>query len=175
MNDDLGALFPITERVNYLNHAAVSPPPIPTIAAIQSQLADVSANGSVNFRNWQSVKERTREIVAGMLGARPEQVAFLRNISLWLPEEEKHHHRTPRRWATHCSPSLQHFGRDRSIGRRSSVKTAINNLRFCKARARAKRVIIVRCLVCRCIEDVRTFRRARPITSNARACLHQFS
>lgn len=81
MNDDLRALFPVTERANYLNHAAVCAPPIPTVQAIQSQLADVSENGSVNFRNWIAVKEHTRRLVAGMLGARPEQIAFVRNTS----------------------------------------------------------------------------------------------
>jgi selenocysteine lyase/cysteine desulfurase len=81
MNHHLRALFPVTERANYLNHAAVCAPPIPTIEAIQSQLADVSENGSVNFRNWIAVKERTRQLVAGLLGARPEQVAFVRNTS----------------------------------------------------------------------------------------------
>ncbi len=81
MNDTLRALFPVTERAIYLNHAAVSPPPLKTINAIQSQLADVSENGSVNFRNWIAVKENTRRLVAGMLGARPEQVAFMRNTS----------------------------------------------------------------------------------------------
>ena len=81
MNDAVRALFPITERVNYLNHAAVSPPPSATIAAVQSQLADVSKNGSVNFRNWIGTKERTRALLATMLGARPDQVAFMRNTS----------------------------------------------------------------------------------------------
>jgi selenocysteine lyase/cysteine desulfurase len=81
MNDTLRALFPVTERAIYLNHAAVSPPPLPTIQAIQSQLADVSENGSINFRNWIAVKENTRSLLAGMLGARPEQVAFMRNTS----------------------------------------------------------------------------------------------
>ena len=81
MNDTLRALFPVTERAIYLNHAAVSAPPIPTINAIEAQLADVSENGSVNFRQWIAVKENARRLVAGMLGARPEQVAFLRNTS----------------------------------------------------------------------------------------------
>jgi selenocysteine lyase/cysteine desulfurase len=81
MNETWRALFPVTERAIYLNHAAVSAPPIPTIQAIQSQLADVSHNGSVNFRNWLAVKENARRLVAAMLGARPEQVAFLRNTS----------------------------------------------------------------------------------------------
>jgi len=81
MNSSVRALFPVTERVIYLNHAAVSPPPLATIEAIQSQLKDVSENGSVNFRNWVAVKERARLLVAGMLGARAEQVAFMRNTS----------------------------------------------------------------------------------------------
>jgi selenocysteine lyase/cysteine desulfurase len=81
MNDTLRALFPVTERAIYLNHAAVSAPPIPTINAIQAQLADVSENGSVNFPNWIAVKEKARRLVAEMLGARAEQVAFLRNTS----------------------------------------------------------------------------------------------
>jgi len=81
MNPSLRALFPVTERAVYLNHAAVSAPPIPTIQAIQSYLSDVSQNGSLNFRNWLAVKERARGLLAGMLGARPEQVAFVRNTS----------------------------------------------------------------------------------------------
>ena len=81
MNDTLRALFPVTERAVYLNHAAVSAPPIPTINAIESQLADVSQNGSINFRRWIAVKENARRLLAGMMGARPEQVAFVRNTS----------------------------------------------------------------------------------------------
>src|SRR6266850_551786 len=81
MNNTLRALFPITERAIYLNHAAVSPPPLRTIEAIQSQLQDVSENGSVNFRNWVAVRENARRLLAGMLGALPEQVAFTRNTS----------------------------------------------------------------------------------------------
>src|SRR5436190_16905037 len=81
MNSTVRSLFPVTERAIYLNHAAVSPPPLATIEAIQSQLKDVSENGSVHFRNWVAVKERARQLVAGMLGARLEQVAFMRNTS----------------------------------------------------------------------------------------------
>lgn len=81
MNEQLRGLFPITKRAIYLNHAAVSPPPTPTIQAIQSQLADVAANGSVNFRSWLATKERARTLLAEMIGARPEQIAFMRNTS----------------------------------------------------------------------------------------------
>jgi cysteine desulfurase/selenocysteine lyase len=81
MNDQLRALFPITERAIYLNHAAVSPPPIPTIEAVRSQLRDVAENGSLNYRSWIAVKERARKLAAALIGARPEQIAFMRNTS----------------------------------------------------------------------------------------------
>ncbi len=81
MNDKLRALFPITEHSVYLNHAAVSPLPGTTIEAIQSQLIDVAANGSLNFRSWVDVKHEARKLIASMIGARPEQIAFMRNTS----------------------------------------------------------------------------------------------
>lgn len=81
MNPQHRALFPITQSFNYLNHAAVSPPPTPTIAAVESQLRDVNANGSLHYREWVATKERARQLVATMIGARPEQLAFLRNTS----------------------------------------------------------------------------------------------
>ncbi len=81
MNDQIRALFPITERAIYLNHAAVSPPPIPTIAAVQSQLRDVVENGLLNYRSWIAVKEQARKLAAEMIGARTEQIAFMRNTS----------------------------------------------------------------------------------------------
>ena len=81
MNEQLRALFPISSSFNYLNHAAVSPPPTPTIAAVESQLRDVSLRGSLNYREWVATKERARSLVTRMIGARPEQLAFLRNTS----------------------------------------------------------------------------------------------
>lgn len=81
MTPELRALFPITERAIYLNHAAVSPPPITTIQAVEAQLRDVHENGSTNFRDWLAVKEQARQLLANLLGARAEQVAFVRNTS----------------------------------------------------------------------------------------------
>jgi selenocysteine lyase/cysteine desulfurase len=81
MTPELRELFPITKRYNYLNHAAVSPLPLPTLQAVEAQLKDVHENGSVNFQDWLSVKEQARRLLASLLGARPEQVAFMRNTS----------------------------------------------------------------------------------------------
>jgi len=81
MTPEVRALFPITERAVYLNHAAISPLPTPTLRAIGAQLKDVHENGSTNFHNWLTVKEQARELLASLLRARPEQVAFMRNTS----------------------------------------------------------------------------------------------
>ena len=81
MTPELRSLFPITKRAIYVNHAAISPLPTPTVEAIESQLKDVCENGSINFRSWIAVKEHARSLLAQLLGARPEQVAFMRNTS----------------------------------------------------------------------------------------------
>lgn len=81
MTPELRALFPITQRAVYLNHAAVSPPPTPTIEAVEAQLRDVHENGSLNYLDWLEVKRRTRDALAHLLNARPDQVAFMRNTS----------------------------------------------------------------------------------------------
>ena len=81
MTPEVRALFPVTERAIYFNHAAVSPPPITTIRAVEAQLKDVHENGSLNFRSWLAVKEQARTLLASLLGARSEQVAFVRNTS----------------------------------------------------------------------------------------------
>jgi selenocysteine lyase/cysteine desulfurase len=81
MTPELRSLFPVTERAIYLNHAAISPPPTTTIRAVESQLHDVHELGSTNYRSWLAVKEEARELLARFLGARPEQIAFVRNTS----------------------------------------------------------------------------------------------
>jgi Selenocysteine lyase len=81
MNETLRALFPITKDAVYLNHAAVSPPPLPTVEAVASQFKDVVEHGLLNYKSWVATKERARKLAAAMIGARPEQIAFMRNTS----------------------------------------------------------------------------------------------
>ena len=78
---ELRSLFPITGRSIYLNHAAVSPLPTPTFEAIEGQLKDVRDNGSSHYQSWLAVKNSARTLLANFLGARPEQIAFMRNTS----------------------------------------------------------------------------------------------
>jgi selenocysteine lyase/cysteine desulfurase len=46
-----------------------------------SQLRDVSENGSTNYPKWVDTKNRARDIIAGMMNVKSEQVAFMRNTS----------------------------------------------------------------------------------------------
>ena len=78
---ELRRLFPITQHSIYLNHAAVSPLPIPTFEAIEGQLKDVRDNGSAHYQSWVAAKNSARTLLAELLGARPEQLAFMRNTS----------------------------------------------------------------------------------------------
>jgi selenocysteine lyase/cysteine desulfurase len=81
MNDQIRSLFKATEKYAYLNSAAVSPIPSTAIDAVQSQLMDVALHGSANYTDWVAVKTRARGLIAGMLGAEAENVAFMRNTS----------------------------------------------------------------------------------------------
>ena len=81
MNQNIRSLFPITEKITYLNCAAVAPLPTISIEAVISQLRDVSAHGSTNYMDWVATKDRAREIIAKMLNVKSEQIAFMRNTS----------------------------------------------------------------------------------------------
>jgi cysteine desulfurase/selenocysteine lyase len=81
MNEQLRRLFPVTDEYAYLNHAAVSAPPIPVTDAVLSQISDVQKHGVINYKKWIATKDRARRGVAALLKAEPEQVAFMRNTS----------------------------------------------------------------------------------------------
>ena len=81
MNDNIRSLFAAAQKYAYLNSAAVSPIPTTAVEAINGQMHDVATNGSINFQVWVDTKNRTRGLVAEMLGVRADQIAFLRNTS----------------------------------------------------------------------------------------------
>ena len=81
MNAEIRSQFPATEKYAYLNSAAMSPLPGSAVEAIQAQMKDSSENGVRNFMEWVATKTRTRDLLAGMLHVRAEQIAFMRNVS----------------------------------------------------------------------------------------------
>lgn len=81
MNEHIRSLFPAVAKYTYLNSAAVSPIPTLSLGAVNTQLTDVSLNGSNNYSDWIATKNRARGLAAGMLGVQAEQIAFMRNTS----------------------------------------------------------------------------------------------
>ena len=81
MNEEIRGLFPALEHYTYLNSAAVSPMPKTAIEAVNSQLWDVATHGSTHYPAWIETKNRSRDLLAGMLNVEAEQIAFMRNTS----------------------------------------------------------------------------------------------
>ncbi|MEZ5306246.1 MAG: aminotransferase class V-fold PLP-dependent enzyme [Pyrinomonadaceae bacterium] len=81
MNEEIRGLFPALKIHNYLNSAAVSPMPVTARDAVISQLDDVAAHGSTNYPKWIETKNRSRALLAEMMGVEPANVAFMRNTS----------------------------------------------------------------------------------------------
>jgi selenocysteine lyase/cysteine desulfurase len=81
MDAKIRSLFPAAQQYTYLNSAAVSPMPTTAVEAVTAQLNDVSQHGSEHYTDWIATKNRARGLIAGMLNAEPQQVAFTRNTS----------------------------------------------------------------------------------------------
>jgi selenocysteine lyase/cysteine desulfurase len=81
MDQAVRSLFAAAKHSTYLNSAAVSPLPSTAIEAVNVQLNDVAEYGSAHYTDWIATKTRARALLASMIGARPEQVAFTRNTS----------------------------------------------------------------------------------------------
>ena len=85
--------FPVTREWIYLNHASVAPISIHVQRAMQTQLRDVAHNGMVNSDRWEQTYARTRRIAAKLIGARPSEIAFVKNTT-----EGIHHLANGLRW-----------------------------------------------------------------------------
>ena len=73
------ALFPVLERLAYLNAGTFGPLARPTAAAVQTQLdADLTEGrfGKAYFERMLELRKRARVALAGLVGAEPEQIAL---------------------------------------------------------------------------------------------------
>lgn len=75
------ALFPDLQPIAYLNHAAISPPSSPVIAAVQKVLSDYSQHGVHAFLRWESQRNGLRNDFARLIGATSQEVGFVANTS----------------------------------------------------------------------------------------------
>jgi selenocysteine lyase/cysteine desulfurase len=73
--------FPITEKLCYLNHAALAPLPLRVVQSMQEWLIDRAENGSLSFPMWVERARYTRLKMARLINAEPEEIAFVKNTS----------------------------------------------------------------------------------------------
>ena len=73
------ALFPVLERLAYLNAGTFGPLALPTAAAVQAELGRDLADGRFGkeyFERMLDLRTRARAVLGGLVGAEPEQVAL---------------------------------------------------------------------------------------------------
>jgi cysteine desulfurase / selenocysteine lyase len=81
MNEEIRKLFPIIENYLYLNHAAIAPYSTLVEKAISNISKDITYNGSTHWHKWMTTVSDTRSLVAKLVGAKAENIAFMRNTS----------------------------------------------------------------------------------------------
>lgn len=73
--------FPITDNYGYFNHAAVSPLPLCTAEAMNSQLARVMSHGVHGVPHWQEDYQGLRDATAAMIHSAASEIAITKNTS----------------------------------------------------------------------------------------------
>ena len=74
------AEFPVTRDWAYLNHAAVAPLPQRVVETMCNFL-HARQMGDMALEDWPPATEETRGLAARLLGAAPEEVAFINSTS----------------------------------------------------------------------------------------------
>jgi selenocysteine lyase/cysteine desulfurase len=76
------AFFPVTRELVYLNHAGVAPISTRVQEAMERYLVEATARGAFDYlRSYDAEIERVRGCAAGLIGARREEIAFVKNTS----------------------------------------------------------------------------------------------
>ena len=73
--------FPVTERLVYLNHAAVAPLTRRAAAAMKHLADDACLYGSYHYDQWLDAYEGLRVATARMIGAQRTEIAIVKNTS----------------------------------------------------------------------------------------------
>ncbi|MFA6034974.1 MAG: aminotransferase class V-fold PLP-dependent enzyme, partial [Myxococcota bacterium] len=77
--EKIRAMFPVTGKVNYLNHAAVSPIPTAAVDSINAYLEDVRDYGMMHETRWLGEIERIRGRVQAFINAGEGEIAFIKS------------------------------------------------------------------------------------------------
>src|SRR5450756_274270 len=73
--------FPITEQVTHFNHAGVSPVSRRVAAAVTAFINEATVVTSAAQRRWEARSEAIRAAFARLVGAQPDEIAFVKNTS----------------------------------------------------------------------------------------------
>ena len=73
--------FPVTERLIYLNHAAVAPLCKAAADAMKHLADDACHYGSYHYTEWLDAYEGLRVAAARLINARPDEIAIMKNTS----------------------------------------------------------------------------------------------
>jgi len=55
--------------------------PLPVYRELKAFMDDALQNGSVNYKRWLETAEDTRRLLASMINARPDEIAFVKNTT----------------------------------------------------------------------------------------------
>ncbi|MFQ5585334.1 MAG: aminotransferase class V-fold PLP-dependent enzyme [Thermodesulfobacteriota bacterium] len=77
-------LFPVTENLVYLNHAAVAPLSTRVVDRVTAFLEEYREYGSLHYERWIDYMESVRGMAASLVGAERGEVAFVKNTSSGL-------------------------------------------------------------------------------------------
>lgn len=77
----LRALFPVTENLVYMNHAAVGPLSTRAAEAMAKHARDQRDYGALHWREWYAEHDAARASAARLIGATPAEIAFVKNTS----------------------------------------------------------------------------------------------
>ncbi len=73
--------FPVTKNYVYLDHAGVAPVSLRVKRAVEEFISDATEFGAFNYTSWTKRGEEIRKTSAALIGAKPEEVAFVKNTS----------------------------------------------------------------------------------------------
>ena len=80
--DEVRSLFPVTRRLAYLNHAGVSPISTRAAAALARYADLATSEGALHYgERYDAEIERVRGRAATLLGAGPDEIAFVKNTT----------------------------------------------------------------------------------------------
>ncbi len=75
------ALFPVTDRYTYLDHAGIAPLSLRVKAAVENYLTEATENSAFAYPQWARQVSECRRACADLVNAEPEEIAFVKSTS----------------------------------------------------------------------------------------------